>query len=74
MATFPPPTRTTNNIEEGTGPEPTVIQSPPGKPPILPWPDISNRAKWSVSSYKFGFGVECLRDGDMDTFWQCVLG
>ncbi|KAJ3502007.1 hypothetical protein NMY22_g18734 [Coprinellus aureogranulatus] len=63
----------TANIEEGTGPEPTVIQSPPGKPPVLPWPDISNRAKWSVSSYKFGFGVECLRDGDMETFWQCVV-
>ncbi|KAJ3518210.1 hypothetical protein NMY22_g13800 [Coprinellus aureogranulatus] len=60
----------TANIEEGTGPEPTVIQSPPGKPPVLPWPDISNRAKWSVSSYKFGFGVECLRDGDMETFWH----
>ncbi|TFK19695.1 anaphase-promoting complex, subunit 10 [Coprinopsis marcescibilis] len=40
------------------------------KPPNLPWPDISGRAKWSVSSYKFGFGVECLRDGDPDTFWH----
>jgi Anaphase-promoting complex, subunit 10 (APC10) len=40
------------------------------QPPVLPWPDISDRAKWSVSSYKFGFGVECLRDGDPDTFWQ----
>lgn len=40
------------------------------KPPILPWPDISSRAKWSVSSFKFGFGVECLRDGDPDTFWH----
>lgn len=39
-------------------------------PPHLPWPDISNRAKWSVSSYKFGFGAECLRDDDPETFWQ----
>jgi hypothetical protein len=42
-------------------------------PPILPWPDIGRIAKWSVSSYKFGFGAECLRDGDPDTFWQSVL-
>jgi len=40
------------------------------KPPILPWPDISFRGKWSVSSFKFGFGAECLRDGDPDTFWH----
>ncbi|KAF8134849.1 anaphase-promoting complex, subunit 10-domain-containing protein [Boletus edulis] len=39
-------------------------------PPILPWPDIGRIAKWSVSSYKFGFGTECLRDGDPDTFWH----
>ncbi|EAU85650.2 anaphase-promoting complex [Coprinopsis cinerea okayama7 len=58
---------------------PTSIPNPPAiirvpvnslKPPTLPWPDISDRAKWSVSSYKFGFGVECLRDGDPDTFWH----
>ncbi|KAG9315127.1 galactose-binding domain-like protein [Chiua virens] len=39
-------------------------------PPTLPWPDIGRIAKWSVSSYKFGFGAECLRDGDPDTFWH----
>jgi len=39
-------------------------------PPVLPWPDIGYMAKWSVSSYKFGFGPECLRDGDPDTFWH----
>ncbi|KAH7912309.1 anaphase-promoting complex, subunit 10-domain-containing protein [Hygrophoropsis aurantiaca] len=39
-------------------------------PPTLPWPDIGRLAKWSVSSYKFGFGAECLRDGDPDTFWH----
>jgi len=38
--------------------------------PPLPWPDISERAKWSVSSYKFGFGAECLLDGDPETFWH----
>ncbi|KAF9493389.1 galactose-binding like protein [Pleurotus eryngii] len=39
-------------------------------PPVLPWPDISSRGKWSVSSFKFGFGSECLRDGDPETFWH----
>ncbi|KIM84772.1 hypothetical protein PILCRDRAFT_817568 [Piloderma croceum F 1598] len=38
--------------------------------PSLPEPDIGHLAKWSVSSYKFGFGAECLRDGDPDTFWH----
>ncbi|CAA7268162.1 unnamed protein product [Cyclocybe aegerita] len=32
--------------------------------------DISHRAKWSVSSFKFGFGAECLLDDDPDTFWH----
>lgn len=35
-------------------------------------PDIGHLAKWSVSSYKFGFGAECLRDDDQETFWQYV--
>ncbi|KAL1687740.1 APC10-domain-containing protein, partial [Schizophyllum commune] len=39
-------------------------------PTQLPWPDISDKAKWSVSSFKFGFGAECLTDGDPDTFWH----
>lgn len=43
------------------------------KSPSLPWPDIGHLAKWSVSSYKFGFGAECLHDGDPDTFWQYVF-
>jgi len=42
----------------------------PRKTPSLPWPDIGHLAKWSVSSYKFGFGAECLRDGDPETFWH----
>ncbi|KAJ7105746.1 galactose-binding domain-like protein [Mycena crocata] len=50
-----------------------VIHSANKTPPQLPWPDISSRAKWSVSSFKFGFGADCLRDGDPDTFWQCVV-
>jgi len=47
--------------------------SGPSRSSSLPWPNISSRGKWSVSSYKFGFGAECLRDGDPDTFWQCAL-
>ena len=42
------------------------------KAPSLPWPDIGHLAKWSVSSFKFGFGAECLQDDDTDTFWQYV--
>ncbi|KAI0035507.1 anaphase-promoting complex subunit 10 [Vararia minispora EC-137] len=38
--------------------------------PALAHPDIGPLAKWSVSSYKFGFGPECLQDGDPDTFWH----
>jgi anaphase-promoting complex subunit 10 len=40
------------------------------KPPALPWPNIGHLAKWSVSSFKFGFGPECLQDEDPDTFWH----
>ncbi|KAH9933669.1 APC10-domain-containing protein [Epithele typhae] len=43
----------------------------PGKlAPKLPWPDIGYLARWSVSSFKFGFGAECLTDDDPDTFWH----
>ncbi|HEV7737314.1 MAG TPA: hypothetical protein VGO47_08110 [Chlamydiales bacterium] len=34
------------------------------------YPDIGNLGNWSVSSHKFGFGPECLRDDNPDTFWQ----
>lgn len=34
------------------------------------YPDIGHLAKWTVSSHKFGFGIECLRDDDPDTFWH----
>ncbi|KAL5485768.1 hypothetical protein ACEPAI_6809 [Sanghuangporus weigelae] len=40
------------------------------KSTALSWPDIGHLAKWSVSSYKFGFGPECLRDDDPETFWH----
>ena len=43
---------------------------PGRKAPSLPWPDIGPLGKWSVSSYKFGFGAECLNDDDPETFWQ----
>ncbi|PPQ96241.1 hypothetical protein CVT26_005568 [Gymnopilus dilepis] len=64
--------RTTTNLvppDDGT----PIVHTGARKPPVLPWPDISSRAKWSVSSFKFGFGAECLLDGDPDTFWQSVL-
>jgi anaphase-promoting complex subunit 10 len=47
-----------------------LLAAGPRKIPSLPWPDIGHLAKWSVSSYKFGFGAECLRDGDPETFWH----
>ncbi|KAF8838602.1 anaphase-promoting complex, subunit 10 [Paxillus ammoniavirescens] len=71
---------TRNNIQNAINPAPSAAAQMPkdglpmmhqGRlPPILPWPDIGRIAKWSVSSYKFGFGAECLRDGDPDTFWH----
>ncbi|KAJ1952877.1 Anaphase-promoting complex subunit 10 [Dipsacomyces acuminosporus] len=33
-------------------------------------PDISGQALWSVSSCKQGFGVACLYDRNVETFWQ----
>jgi len=42
-------------------------------PPLPPWdqlPDIGGMARWSVSSAKFGFGLECLRDENPETFWH----
>ncbi|KIJ12005.1 hypothetical protein PAXINDRAFT_157105 [Paxillus involutus ATCC 200175] len=73
-------TVTRNNVQNAINPAPSAAAHMPkdglpmmhqGRlPPILPWPDIGRIAKWSVSSYKFGFGAECLRDGDPDTFWH----
>ncbi|KXS13001.1 galactose-binding like protein [Gonapodya prolifera JEL478] len=32
--------------------------------------DIGNLATWVLSTYKPGMGVEELRDGNLETFWQ----
>ena len=32
--------------------------------------EIGDQAVWSLSSCKPGFGVEQLRDGNLDTYWQ----
>ncbi|KIM33682.1 hypothetical protein M408DRAFT_158801 [Serendipita vermifera MAFF 305830] len=34
------------------------------------YPDIGNLARWSVSSWKYGFGLDCLRDDNPETFWH----
>ncbi|KAK8843330.1 hypothetical protein IAR55_006985 [Kwoniella newhampshirensis] len=33
-------------------------------------PELSHLAQWSVSSHKYGFGVDNLRDSNDSTFWQ----
>jgi hypothetical protein len=33
-------------------------------------PELGHLAKWSVSSHKYGYGVENLKDGNEGTFWQ----
>jgi anaphase-promoting complex subunit 10 len=35
-------------------------------------PELGRLAQWSVSSHKYGFGVDNLRDDNEGTFWQCV--
>ena len=52
---------------------PTCIYTPVPILPAMPYPDIGHLAKWSVSSFKFGFGPECLRDDDPETFWQYAI-
>ena len=32
--------------------------------------EIGDEAVWSVSSCKVGFGVQQLRDGNLDSYWQ----
>jgi anaphase-promoting complex subunit 10 len=32
--------------------------------------ELGRLASWSVSSHKYGFGVENLRDNNEFTFWQ----
>lgn len=36
-------------------------------------PELGHLARWTVSSHKYGFGVDNLRDGNENTFWQCVV-
>ncbi len=43
-----------------------------GSSPIYPGPTSLFVQSGPVSSFKFGFGAECLLDGDPDTFWQYV--
>jgi hypothetical protein len=40
----------------------------PGSPPGLR--EVGGSACWAVSSAKPGNGVDCLRDGRPDTYWQ----
>ncbi|WVQ90051.1 hypothetical protein IAS59_003828 [Cryptococcus gattii] len=42
----------------------------PSLPSLLERPELSHLAQWSVSSHKYGFGVDNLRDGNDGTFWQ----
>jgi hypothetical protein len=35
-------------------------------------PELGHVAKWTLSSHKYGFGVENLRDDNEMTFWQYV--
>jgi hypothetical protein len=42
-------------------------EEPDGLPQL---PEIGRLARWSVSSHRYGFGVENLRDGNDMTFWQ----
>ncbi|KIR26652.1 anaphase-promoting complex subunit 10 [Cryptococcus deuterogattii 99/473] len=46
----------------------------PSLPSVLERPELSRLAQWSVSSHKYGFGVDNLRDGNDGTFWQCGTG
>lgn len=32
--------------------------------------EMAKKAAWSISSCKPGNGVHCLRDDNLDTFWQ----
>jgi hypothetical protein len=36
-------------------------------------PELGHLAQWTVSSHKYGFGVDNLRDGNENTFWQYVV-
>ncbi|GFZ47395.1 hypothetical protein JCM24511_05138 [Saitozyma sp. JCM 24511] len=42
----------------------------PADAAALERPELGHLAKWSVSSHKYGYGVENLKDGNEATFWQ----
>ncbi|TXT09057.1 hypothetical protein VHUM_02531 [Vanrija humicola] len=46
---------------------PASYVDPPGE---QHHPELGRLAHWSVSSHKYGFGVDNLRDGNENTFWQ----
>jgi hypothetical protein len=65
--------------DDGASPPPDATAAaaqaapPPAEPVPPPGPDlreIGDLAVWSVTSAKSGNGVELLRDGQCDTFWQ----
>lgn len=35
--------------------------------------EVGHEAQWSLSTAKFGSGVDQLRDDNLETFWQWVL-
>ena len=36
-------------------------------------PQLGHLASWSVSSHKYGYGVDNLKDDSDSTYWQCVF-
>lgn len=56
-------------VEAAVPADPSIQIHPPGQF-ASEHPDIGDLGTWSVSSFKFGFGTECLRDDDPSTFWH----
>lgn len=53
---------------EGPGAAAAAGRQPPAGKPLLK--ELGGLAAWSVTSAKPGSGVELLRDGSTDTYWQ----
>jgi hypothetical protein len=51
---------------QSTGQYPSSFTTASANPSL----DLGHLAKWAVSSHKYGFSVDRLRDGNDDTFWQ----
>jgi hypothetical protein len=72
--TVPP----TSNTEKSMQPDvirTSTIRRGKAEPLLIPTvhrPELGHLAQWSVSSHKYGFGVDNLRDGNDGTFWQSV--